>query len=261
MDKSVFAQIDAIIICLVLLIVLPVVVIFGNKLRKRFWTPENGDTKGGVNSLLAALFGLWSFILAFTYGQSGTRFENLRAMIVDESNCLRNAILRTDFFPDSVRKVYRSELHTYLEERIFYYNYAADEANFEKNRAEISRTAAALWATTVGLTKNPGTRVPAEAMVTPLTNLFDVGIRREALLGAGVPGLVSGMLIVLTLAICFVGGFTTPSMNRKEWIVVFAFASLATMILYITLDLARPMHGLIRLDSGQISIVNLRRFF
>jgi len=53
--------------------------------------------------LLGALFGLWSFILAFTFGQSGTRFETVRAMIVDEGNLLRNDILKADFFPDSAR--------------------------------------------------------------------------------------------------------------------------------------------------------------
>jgi len=42
-------------------------VAFGNNMRKRFWHPDEGDTRGGVNSLLGALFGLWGFMLAFTF--------------------------------------------------------------------------------------------------------------------------------------------------------------------------------------------------
>jgi hypothetical protein len=261
MEKSIFSKIDATIICLALLIVMPITVKLGNKMRKRFWGTEEGDTKGGVNSLMGALFGLWGFVLAFSFGQSGVRFENLRSTIVDEANYLRNAIIRADLFPDSVRKVYRTELHDYLEERISYYDYASDEIKFSKNKEEISKTSAALWATTVEQTKRPNMRITAENMATSLINLFDIGTKREALLSAGIPGPVSITLIILALSICFVGGFTTPTIKHKEWIVIFAFAFLAAMILYVTIDLARPMEGLIRPNAGQAIIISLRNFF
>jgi hypothetical protein len=261
MERSIFSKVDAIIICLVLLIAMPILVKMGNKMRKRFWGADEGDTKGGVNSLLGALFGLWGFILAFSFGQSGVRFENLRSIIVDEANYLRNAIIRADLFPDSIRNVYRAELQKYLEERISYYDNAGNEIKLKKNREEISKTSAVLWQTTVVLTKVPNTRTTAESMATSLINLFDIGTKREALLSAGIPSPVSVALIVLALSICFVGGFTTPTIKRKEWIVIFAFAFMAATILYITIDLARPMEGLIRPDAGQTSIVNLRKFF
>jgi hypothetical protein len=261
MERSIFSKVDATIICLVLLIVMPIAVKFGNKMRKRFWRSEEGDTKGGVNSLLGALFGLWGFILAFSFGQSGVRFENLRSMIVDEANYLRNTIIRADLFPDSIRNVYRAELQKYLEERISYYDYASDEIKFKKNTEEISETSANLWATTVALTKRPEIRTTAETMATSLINLFDISTKREALLNAGLPSPISITLIVLALSICFVGGFTTPIIKQKEWIVIFAFAFMAATILYITSDLARPMEGLIRPDAGQASIINLRRLF
>lgn len=258
---SIFSTIDAAIICLVLLIAMPLIVKLGNRVRKRFWDPEEGETKGGISSLLGALFGLWAFILAFSFGQSGARFENLRSMIVDEANFLRNSIMKADLFPDSIRMVYRADLKRYLEERISYYDFAADAVKFKKNREEISRTAATLWATTVGLTKRPDMRVAAMDMAGSLIGLFDIGMKREALLSAGIPTPLSVMLIVLTLAICFVGGFTTSAIKRKEWLVIGAFAVLAAAILYITIDLSRPMEGLIRPDAGQETILRLRKFF
>ncbi len=261
MEKSIFAKVDGTLICLVLLILMPFIVKWGNKLRKRFWGPEDGETKGGINSLLGALFGLWGFMLAFSFGQSGIRFENLRSMIVDESNYLRTAIIRADVFPDSIRKEYRTELKAYLEERITYYDDGMDDVKLEKNTNEIFQTSAALWATTAELEKKPDTRAMAEDMAKSLINLFDIGTKREALLNAGIPGPVSVTLIMLALSICFVGGFTTPTIKHKEWIVIFAFAFLASTILYITIDLARPMEGLIRPDAGQAGIVHLRKFF
>jgi len=255
------AQVDPAVICFVLFLLMLFTILLGNRMRKKFWSVEEGDAKGGVNSLLGALFGLWSFILAFTFGQSGNRFETVRAMIVDEGNIMRNVILKADFFPDSVRDAYRIDLRKYLEERISYYEDSGDEVRFTKNREELSKTARALWTRTIELSKRPETSGPADDMVPALTNLFDIGIKREAFLSAGIPMPINIMLVVLALSISLVGGFTTPTIKRKEWIVITVFALLASTVLYITIDLARPMQGLIKPDAGQQTIVNLRNLF
>ncbi len=261
MGNSLFLKVDAWIICLTLLVLMPLIVKWGNGMRKKFWGPEDTDTRGGINSLMGALFGLWGFMLAFSFGQSGVRFENLRSMIVDESNDLRNAILRTDFFPDSIRNVYRVELRKYLEERIAYYDNGGGDLTPGKSKETLPSTTDQLWALTVTLSKRPDTHNPADDMTGALIRLFDISAKREALLNAGIPSPVSIALILLVLSICFVGGFTTPVIQKKEWIVVCVFSFLAAMILYITIDLARPMEGLIRPDAGEAGIVGLRRLF
>ena len=261
MNKSLFSGVDASIICVVLFVLMLCAILVGSKMREKFWRAGDADTKGGINSLLGALFGLWGFMLAFTFNQSGTRFENVRSMIVDEGNGLRNVILRADVFPDTVRDGYRADLQKYLEERIAYYDYANDEARFNSNREALSKTGAALWSRTVQQARIPQYLLHANNMAAALTNLFDLGIKREALLSYGIPGPITFILMVLALAICLVGGFTTPSIKRKEWILAAMFALLASTILYITIDLARPMDGFIKPDSGQQVIVNLRRFF
>jgi hypothetical protein len=261
MDKPILSKVDASVICLVLFILMLLTIALGNKMRQKYWDVEDVDTKGGVNSLLGALFGLWGFILAFTFSQSGIRFENVRGMIVDEANVLRNTIIRADLFPDSVRNAYRADLRKYLEERITYYDDAANEVTFKNNREALSKTAAALWARTVVESKKANMSGPSGSMAASLTSLFDIGIKRETLLSFGIPNPITYMLIVLALSICFVGGFTTPAIKRKEWIVIFVFAMLASTIIYITIDLARPMQGLIKPDAGQQAIVNLRKLF
>ena len=261
MNASILEHVDASIICLILFLLMLLTVVWGNKMRKRVWEAEDGDTKGGVNSLLGALFALWGFILAFTFGQSGARFENLKGVIVDEANLMRTAIIKADLFPDSIRNAYRADFRKYLDERIFYYEYATDEIKFSRNREEISETARSLWARTAALSKRPELKDPAYSMILSLTPLFDIGIKREALLTAGIPGPIKYMLIALGLSICFVGGYTTPRIDRKEWVVITVFCLLATSILYLTIDLARPMSGLIKPDTGQAAITDLRKFF
>lgn len=260
MESPILTSIDPAVICIILFGLMLLIIAFGNSLRKKIGA-EEGDSKGGVNSLLGALFGLWSFILAFTFSQSGTRFENVRGLIVEEATALRTTIIKADFFPDSVRSRYRTQLHNYLEERISYYENAMDEPKFTKNREELLKTGDALWATTVEQFKNPATNAAAANMTLTLTGLFDIAVKREALLKAGLPSPISLMLVFLALSICFVGGFTSPIIKRKEWVIIAVFALLASTVLYITIDLARPMQGLIKPDAGQAYIVNLRSFF
>ncbi|HEY2580177.1 MAG TPA: hypothetical protein VGI43_00130 [Mucilaginibacter sp.] len=62
----------------------------------------------------------------------------------------------------------------------------------------------------------------------------------------------------MALVISFVGGFTTPLLKMKEWIVIIGFVLLACLIIFITLDMARPMRGIIKPDAGQERIVQLR---
>jgi hypothetical protein len=261
MGVSILPMIDPSVIGLILFVLMLGMIALGNSVRKKVMGSEEGDTKGGVNALLGALFGLWSFLLAFTFSQSSSRFDTVRTMIVDEANILRTTIIRADLFPDTARKVYRGELQKYLEERISYYDDASDTEKFEKNRGELSKTAAALWATTVALSADPKTHDAATGMATALTNLYDIGIKREALLGSGIPTPVTFLLISLALAICFVAGYTTPLMTRNEWLLIAVFSFLASTVLYIAIDLARPMQGLIKPDAGQITIVKLRNLF
>src|SRR5688572_17276172 len=109
MGHSVFYRIDATILCLLLFVGCILMVVLGKIARKKFLHKDDEESKGGVNSVLGALFGLWGFILAFMFGNSATRFENVRAMMVEEANIIRNVLLRTETLPDSLQGAFRAD--------------------------------------------------------------------------------------------------------------------------------------------------------
>ena len=47
----------------------------------KYWKQEQGEPKGGVSSILSGLFGLSAFMLAFTFGMSGSRYSHVRDII------------------------------------------------------------------------------------------------------------------------------------------------------------------------------------
>jgi len=261
MNYSFFFRTDASILCLLLFTACILMVMFGRFIRNRFLHHDQQESKGGVNSLLGALFGLWGFILAFTFGNSATRFDNVRTTMVDESNAIRNAVFRAKIFPDSIQNSLTADLKLYLEARIDYYNYAAYPDKFNKVKQDIDDLGKTLWEETIRASVLPNLNITSANMFASLTSMFDVAAKRDALMLSGVPEPITYMLFFLAIAISFVGGFTTPVIKAKEWIVIAGFILLACIVIYITLDLARPLRGFIRPDIGEYKIQELEKLF
>jgi hypothetical protein len=261
MKYSFFFTTDATVLCLLLFTACILMVMLGKFIRNRFIHNDQQESKGGVNSLLGALFGLWGFILAFTFGSSATRFDSVRTIMVDESNTIRNAIFRAKVFPDSIRDGLNADLKLYLEARTEYYKYAADPDKFSKAKQEGDEISEALWEKTVKASALPNLTTTSANMFAALASIFDIADKRDALMLSGVPEPITYMLFFLAIAISFVGGFTTPVIKTKEWIVIAGFILLACIIIYITLDLGRPLRGFIRPDIGEYKIYELKKFF
>jgi hypothetical protein len=257
MKYSFFFTIDAAILCLILLAACVLMVIGGKAARDKFLKADDHESKGGVNALLGALFGLWGFLLAFTFGNVSTRFENVRASMVEEANIIRTVILRTETLPDSIKGGFRKDVKKYLQARIDYYTYAEDLEKFNKAKKDAAEIGKELWMRTVDASHLPDLAVAANTMLTSLSAMYDIGARRDAMLMSGIPNPLRYMLFFIAMVISFVGGFTSPVLKIKEWVIITAFIFLACAIIYVTLDMARPMRGFIRPDIEQQRIMHL----
>jgi len=260
MDNSFIHTTDALVLCILLFIAMMAMVALG-RIAGKIWHKEVDEPRGGVNSLLGAVFALFGFILAFTFGMSGSRYENVRNVIVEEANDIGTAILRADLYSDSVRDAFRADFKKYLEARIDYYNHATDTALLMKAKADAAKTAEALWARAMQQSKLPNMLIPSNQMIPALNAMFDIATTREVILIARVPDVIIWMLFILSLASSFIAGFTSLSIRHKDWIIIAGFALLSSMIIYITLDLGRPMRGIIKAEMGQQAILDLQKMF
>jgi hypothetical protein len=259
MRHNVFFTVDAFILCLGLFAACILMVILGIRIRQKYLGKDDQESKGGVNSLVGALFGLWGFILAFTFGNSYTRFETVRTMMVEEANIIRTVILRTETLPDSMRTGFREDLKKYLQARIDYYEQATDAEKFKKSIDDARETGKSLWVQAASATVVPGFSLSGNNMMNNLSAMYDIGARRDALLLSGIPAPISFMLFFMAIMISFIGGFTSLAIRAKEWILISGFILLACIIVFITMDLARPMRGIIKPDIGQEKIVQLQK--
>jgi hypothetical protein len=259
MNYSLLFRTEAYVLCILLLIGCVLMVSAGKYLRAKRFSHDEQESKGGVNSLLGALFGLWGFLLAFTFSNSANKFEGARVVTVDESNAIRNVIFRAEVFPDSIRDGFKEDLKIYIGSLINYYREVKNFDEFKKSKEVIADADRRLWARNINAFAVPGLNVASANMFSSLTSMFDIADKRDALLRSGLPDLVVYMLFFLALAISFIGGFTTPVIKSKEWLVIAGFLLLACSIIYITLDLGRPLRGFMQLKTGLDRLVELQK--
>ena len=67
-----------------------------------------------VGSILALL----AFMMAFTFGMAGSRYNTRRAAVLDEANAIGTAYLRADLLPDAHRAEVRALLREYVDVRL-----------------------------------------------------------------------------------------------------------------------------------------------
>jgi len=261
MNYSFIHSTDSFVLSLLIFTGMILLVKLGSFLAHRRQLREAADLQGSSGSLLAALFGLFGFILAFTFGMSGNRYENSRNVITEEANDIGTAILRSDLYPDSIRAAFRQDFKIYLEARILYFEHFSETASVRHSKEAAAVAGQRLWDRACGQARMPGMLVPSNLMIPALNNMFDIATKREILILTPVPDIIVWMLLILALATSFIGGLTVREMHRKDWIVVFTFALLSSMIIFITLDLGRPMRGVIKVDVSEQAIIALRKMF
>jgi len=251
---------DAAVLGLVIFVGMILMIILGRRVGK-VWNREQSEPKGGVGSLFAALFALSGLILAFTFGMSQNRLERVRGVVEVEANDLGTAILRADLYPDSAREAFRADFKNYLDAVIAFYENATDFDRVHKAKDDAAKAAERLWARAAIQSKLPNMFLPSQQMVPALNDMFDIAQRREIVLRSKIPDLIVYMLFICVLAGCFIGGFTSGNFGRADWIIIGGFVFVTSMVVYTTLDLSRPLRGIITDVPGREAIVELRSMF
>jgi hypothetical protein len=257
MNIPFITKVDASTICIFLCIGMILFFALGRLLRN-YWKLGESDEKGSIGMLQTGLFGLFGFILAFTFGMSGNRYDNIRRSLIEESNSIGTAILRSDLYSDSVRTTFRKYFREYLEGRIGAYKNVRDSVYTLAVKRSTNEAANNLWSLAMSESKQPNMLIPSNQMIPALNNMFDASTERDTLLRSNVPEPIVYMLLVLGLVTAFIAGATCGVFGRREWIIISCFILFNTMIVYITLDLGRPLRGMIKARAADNALKEVR---
>lgn len=257
MNISALNQTEAWVIAL-LLFILMIISTFAGKLtgnyiqKKRHTEKKLPETSG----LIALLF----FLLAFTFGMSGDRYDSRRKIVIEEANDIGTAILRSDLYPDSIRTLFRKDFKEYVETRILY-SQGADPTGILKADSLSQLISSRLWKRASQLSKDPANLAATQQMIPALNTMIDVTTSRLAGEKAKVPESILIMLFFLALISAYYNGYSEGRKGRIDWLVQIGFCLLVSLVVLFTLDLDRPRRGFVNLDVPNQTIIDLRKNF
>ena len=231
----------------------------GKKRKKHFAIKGDVESSPGIGHLTGLLF----FLMAFTFGMSGSRFDTRRQVVVEEANIIGTAILRADLYPPTDRMAFRNDFKAYVEARIDYYQARADVKKILDADSLSQAISTRLWvrATQKSLESDATLTNATRLMIPALNDLIDITTTRLAGEKAKVPESILWMLIALACISAFYNGYAAGIKGRVDWMVEIGFCLLVAVVVLFTLDLDRPRRGFVTLDSPNQTIIDLRKNF
>jgi len=211
----------------------------------------------GAGLTEAAILGVLSILMGFTFSITLSKFETRRELIVQEANDIGTAILRCDLYPDSIRNLLLADFREYVDVRISYYDAGENE---EKIREELDKAAlisGRIWKRTAASAQDTRFIVRSNQMIPILNDMIDIVTTREATRVSRVPRLILWTLLILVLASAWLLGsdFASQAKNR---LLLAGYAIVMTMTLNLILELDRPRQGLINNDQVEAKIEALK---
>jgi hypothetical protein len=258
MEVSTLNQTEAWVIALLLFILMLISSFLGKSTGNYIRNKKNNEEKlTETSGLVALLF----FLLAFTFGMSGDRYDTRRKIVIEEANDIGTALLRSDLYPDSTRTLFRKDFKEYVEARISFYQVGADVKGILKADSLSQVISSKLWKRACDLSKDPANLAATQQMIPALNTMIDITTSRLAGEKAKVPQSILIMLFFLALISAFYSGYSEGRKGKIDWLIQIGFCLLVSLVVLFTLDLDRPRRGFVNLDVPNQTVIDLRKNF
>lgn len=229
---------------------------FGNRWAHR---AEQGAAGEGAGALEGAVFALLGLLIAFTFSGAASRFDMRRTLATEEANALGTVALRFDLLPPDDRAALRSELSGYIDVRLATHRHRGDDETERLLWSQMAQRQAALWRLALAAVSRPGLPASTTPLVLGAMNdVFDAATRRKAALDTHPPGIIFVLLALLSLASSLLAGTSLGHGKRPRRLSLVVFALAMSSTCFITRDLEHPREGLIRVDSADQPLEEVR---
>ena len=211
------------------------------------------EKESPVSGMVGATLGLLAFMLAFTFGLAGSRFEDRRQVVLSEANAIGTTYLRAAMLPEPMRTETQALLREYVDVRLEAVQ--SGKVNHALSKSEELHNS--LWAQAVAATEKDRTPITG-LFVVSLNEVIDLHAKRVmAGLRSRVPGVIWIVLFVLAILAMVMMGYHSGLVHSRRSIAVIALVIGFSSVLYLIADLDRPGQGTLRVS--QQSMIDLRQ--
>ena len=201
--------------------------------------------------MVGATLGLLAFMLAFTFGLAGSRFEARRQLVLTEANAISTAYLRASLLPEPMSTDIRALLREYVDVRL-------QGMQPDKLKASIERSEQlhkSLWSQATMATEKEKSAITS-LFIQSLNQVIDLHSQRiTAGLRSRVPAAIwIGLYLLLIFAMASVGYQEGMSSKRRS-IAAITLVLGFSVVLVLIADLDRPGQGFLSVSQESMSDV------
>lgn len=246
-------------VTIIMFLLVIVFYIFGHYLKRRSVRINPKQIKFDLGSINGALLALLGLLLAFTFSMASSRFDDRRALIIEEANDIGTVYLRTELFPDSIQKGFKADLKEYVDARIAFSQGGTDVPRLVKTFLQADAAGKKLWTNVVTYAKIDPVTTKTSEIIPALNDMIDITTTRRAVGESTIPDSIMYFLFALCVCSAFLLGYDNK--NKIDWIVIFGFAIMLSATVFTIIDLDRPRSGLINMDTPTQKLIELKELF
>lgn len=214
------------------------------------------DTAGQVRVTEACL-AILGLLLAFCFASAYSKYEARRQTVVQEANAIGTFWVRVGLLPEAVRPALHEDLKEYVRLHLEVVGTGFDTATQRDLGNQMLALQTKITDTVLKTLEQPDVRPLTMPIMTSLNDVLDQFEIRIATRMDHVPASVVFLLLgVSALSALMLGRSQGVTLRRPQWVSLI-FLLLVVFIIYITLDLDQPWHGLSR--TSQLPMERLAR--
>jgi len=208
--------------------------------------------------LEGGVFGLMGLLIALTFSISASRLEARRQMVVDEANAIGTAWLRIALLPETRQGPMRQHFRRYVDTRLAFHRDVANLAAATDALLLTNIIQSEIWSQAVGdCAETPS--VSATLLFLPaLNSMIDLTTSGTMMAKNHLPWLIRAVLVLAPLLCAFMAGIESAPRAQRVWMPAILFSLMLSLTVYVVLDLDYPRVGLIRINTVDEALSELR---
>jgi hypothetical protein len=256
MSGELFYGVSLWLIAVVMLGILVLVTEAGFRGARNVRTRLDETAKSQIGIISGAVLGLLALLLGFTFAMAQGRFELRQRLVLEESNDIRTAYLRTRLLPEPNRTEAADLLRSYVAARMDFYRAGADRERVEEAQNRTNQLQEQLWSNAVSAVAKDDREVTTGLFIESLKDVFDSRAKRFAAMDNHVPESVLLLLFIVALVAALSVGYGCGLGAHRHLFSTTMMTLLIVLVITEIIDLDRPRRGLIRVS--QASMIHLQ---
>lgn len=215
------------------------------------------QSKSHVGTIEGGIFGLLGLLLGFSFAMAIARFEQRKALVLEESNAIGTTWLRTQLLPEPQRTEIAKLLKRYVDVRLSFHHAGADQEMLDEANQQTANLQEQLWGKAVAAAEKDLRSIPTGLFLQSLNEVIDLHAKRLTALQNHVPESIILLLVGVGILAMVVMGQGCGLSGHRHFLVTMASALLTATVVLLIVDLDRPRRGLIQVN--QQSMIDLKR--